>query len=76
MDNTKCLSCMYLYTDSKAYQSALYGQGSGSIWLDDVVCTGKESSLLSCGNRGLGVHNCGHYEDASVECEGVVISID
>ncbi|XP_066566457.1 deleted in malignant brain tumors 1 protein-like [Amia ocellicauda] len=47
---------------------AAYGEGSGSIALDDVACTGSETSLLNCGNTGLGQHNCVHFEDASVVC--------
>ena len=52
-----------------AYQSAHYGQGTGQIWLDDVNCLGDESSLFSCTHGGVGNHNCGHGEDASVRCE-------
>ena len=51
-----------------AYQSAHYGQGTGSILLDDVSCSGSESSLFSCGHIGVGENNCGHGEDASVRC--------
>ena len=51
-----------------APKRARFGQGSGSIWLDNVNCTGSESSLTECGNRGWGTHNCGHSEDASVLC--------
>ncbi len=47
---------------------ATYGQGSGPVWMDDVDCQGKESSLFSCTHRGWGVTNCGHGEDASVVC--------
>ncbi|XP_071945661.1 scavenger receptor cysteine-rich domain-containing protein DMBT1-like [Antedon mediterranea] len=47
---------------------ANFGQGSGSILLDDVVCTGTEEDIIECGHRGIGSHNCGHYEDASVVC--------
>ena len=36
--------------------------------MDDVQCTGYESSLSSCGHIGWGRHNCGHYEDAGVRC--------
>lgn len=51
------------------YQSAHYGQGSGKIWLDDLACTGKEPYLWDCPHGGWSVSNCGHGEDASVDCE-------
>uniref|UniRef100_A0A669EHH2 SRCR domain-containing protein n=1 Tax=Oreochromis niloticus TaxID=8128 RepID=A0A669EHH2_ORENI len=53
-----------------ALQNAAFGQGSGPIWLDDVDCFGNESSITDCRHNGLGVHNCGHDEDASIICEG------
>ena len=52
-----------------AIGSAGFGQGSGSIWLNSVTCTGTESTLASCGHLGVGVtHHCYHYEDAGVNC--------
>ena len=47
-----------------------FGSGRGLIFLDDVNCTGTELQLTSCRNRGVGVHNCFHFQDAGVVCEG------
>ena len=48
--------------------TARFGQGRGPIWLDNVECNGAEGLLLDCPHQGLGLHNCGHYEDAGVIC--------
>ncbi len=47
---------------------AHFGEGTGTIWLDDVFCIGNEESLLDCSHSGLRVHNCKHSEDSSVAC--------
>lgn len=51
-----------------AYTSALYGQASGTIWLDELQCNGTERDIAMCGNPGWGVGDCGHSEDAGVLC--------
>ncbi|XP_062580299.1 scavenger receptor class A member 5-like [Saccostrea cucullata] len=56
------------YSGYTAFGSAHFGQGSGTIWLDDVGCSGSENSIFSCRHSGMGTHNCGHGEDASVRC--------
>ena len=56
-----------------AIGSAGFGEGSGSIWLSSVTCTGTESTLIRCGHLGVGVSkHCGHYEDAGVRCIGTI----
>uniref|UniRef100_A0A4W5PTM5 SRCR domain-containing protein n=1 Tax=Hucho hucho TaxID=62062 RepID=A0A4W5PTM5_9TELE len=47
---------------------AHFGQGSESIWLDDVKCSGNESYLSECSHLSFGEENCNHGEDAGVFC--------
>ena len=53
------------------YGGAYFGQGSGPIWLDNVICTGTEPTLASCGHLGFNItRSCYHSEDAGVRCYG------
>ncbi len=45
-----------------------FTDGTGSIWLDNVQCSGDEARLVNCNARPIGQHNCGHIEDAGVYC--------
>ena len=55
-------------SDGVAYKEARFGQGSGPIWLDDLKCGGSETTLGDCRSSGWNNSNCGHEEDAAVEC--------
>uniref|UniRef100_A0A3Q4MM38 SRCR domain-containing protein n=1 Tax=Neolamprologus brichardi TaxID=32507 RepID=A0A3Q4MM38_NEOBR len=53
-------------------QSAHFGAGTGQIWLDNVTCSGNESSLTECQHSGFGSNGCKHGQDAAVICSGEI----
>ena len=52
-----------------AIAGAHFGEGTGLVVLDNLECNGDEANLGLCPHAGLGNHNCGHVEDASVICQ-------
>ena len=53
-------------------RNAAFGEGIGSIFLDNLMCKGNESTLMDCvDDENIGTHNCEHSEDAGVRCEGM-----
>ena len=56
-----------------AVYSASFGEGSGPIWLDNVLCTGNEPILAKCGHLGISAVRSisfNHSSDAGVKCLG------
>ena len=61
---------MSLHSAAVAYSNAHFGSGSEPYYLDNVYCSGSETSLLSCqrGYSEIGVHNCAPGNEAGVKC--------
>ncbi|KAM5174137.1 LOW QUALITY PROTEIN: scavenger receptor cysteine-rich domain-containing protein DMBT1-like [Callospermophilus lateralis] len=55
-----------------AMDYAQFGEGSGSIWLNNLKCTGEEDQVWKCPSLGWGQHNCIHATGAGVICSGFV----
>ena len=60
------LLCRYRYYGQVIDNS--YGRGEGAIFLDEVGCTGSESSLAECSHNGWNIHNCDHDQDVAIKC--------
>lgn len=60
---------IHCFTGTIALSRAFFGQGAGSIVLDQVACTGTETRLFTCRHNALGIHDCTHAEDAGVICQ-------
>uniref|UniRef100_UPI00398F13BB scavenger receptor cysteine-rich domain-containing protein DMBT1-like n=1 Tax=Pristiophorus japonicus TaxID=55135 RepID=UPI00398F13BB len=68
--NAASLVCRMLNcgTALSATGGTYYGEGTGNIWLDDVMCNGTEPALDQCTANPPGVNNCIHSKDAGVTC--------
>ena len=50
-----------------AMVGAHYGPGSGTIWLNNVMCEGTETALKQCSHSGW-QNECTHEQDAGIKC--------
>ena len=58
-------------TDAVAFTNAHFGAGTGTIFLDDVGCSGNEAKLIDCPRSSTVRCYRGHSEDAGVRCQGL-----
>jgi len=47
----------------QAIVHANFGQGTGTIWLENVLCIGNETRIEDCPHNGWGTYYCDHSED-------------
>ena len=61
------VACRQLgFGSALSVRGSTYGEGSGRILMDDVECTGTETTLISC--QYSTTHNCRHAEDVGIIC--------
>ena len=60
-------------TDAVPFSRAHFGAGIGTIYLDNVGCTGSETRLIDCSRSSTVSCLSGHSEDAGVRCQGLQI---
>ena len=68
MGHPVCGTCCEHVHRNGRFISNRYGAGSGRIWLDNVQCSGTETSIANCQHNSWGSNNCQHSDDVSVSC--------
>ncbi|XP_025102840.1 uncharacterized protein LOC112569299 [Pomacea canaliculata] len=63
-----CRMLGFVRSQALVVASFMYGGGSGLIILDDLMCTGEETSLDQCDHRGFTENDCSHSEDVGIIC--------
>ena len=64
-----CRGLGFSSDNTTALINAYYGSSPGSIYLNNVQCTGDELSLLNC-SFSTATDECTHEQDAGVSCSG------
>ena len=66
--NDAMVVCRMLGYSSVLAAHVKYGEGSGTVWMSSMGCTGSESSISECPHIGWGETSCSHSQDAGVTC--------
>ena len=67
-----CYHNAFILTDAVAFSYAHFGSGTGTVFLDDVGCTGSETRLIDCPRSSYVYCRYGHSEDSGVRCQGLL----
>ena len=60
------------YICAVSYDTAVFGQGSGNVWLTNLRCYSYHQTLDQCGNSYPQQSSpCSHTDDAAVICQGM-----
>ncbi|KAJ8305174.1 hypothetical protein KUTeg_017275 [Tegillarca granosa] len=51
-----------------AYTDAVFGDESGTIWLDEVICTSSDHHILNCSRSDWGVNTNNYKKNVGVWC--------
>lgn len=60
------IQSVYIYSAGIPIPASYTSNGYGTIWLDDVGCTGTESRLMNC--PYVATNNCTHGKDVGIKC--------
>ena len=53
---------------------AYFKAGTGSIFLENVLCSINDTMIASCGHYGVGITvQCNHHNDVGVKCYGMIL---
>ena len=59
---------LYFKSGGVAIPPAKVVDGTGSVWLSQLQCTGLEVGISQCQQRPLGNNSCPHSKDIGVRC--------
>ncbi|XP_067414786.1 neurotrypsin isoform X1 [Emydura macquarii macquarii] len=66
--NTQVVCRQLGFKYGKSAPESYLEESTRPILLDDVSCSGKESTILQCSKREWGKHDCSHQEDVRITC--------
>ncbi|KAJ8264205.1 hypothetical protein GJAV_G00146430, partial [Gymnothorax javanicus] len=56
----------------KKWGAAVFGQGEGQMWTEEIQCRGNESQIYSCPKAPSQNQPCSHRNDVGLKCSGIM----